>query len=285
MICLTGDTHHDTLDTNEQLWLRQQGHSVSEVEVSVEYVRLCEQYRIKCTLYVTGRTLADQWALFQPIAAAAICEVAGHTFEAFPRPAAERQKAMQHGNVATSHAGTHGSYKEQDEDVARMCRIASERLGTSIVSWRNHGFVHDGNTNEILYAHGIRYVSDDLNWEKYHPERLESGLISHPVNVIMDHDHIYHAHRTPTYVKKQRENWSFTTESTSESFTVDRWGEMVMDQVARIARAGGVATVLAHPICMYTADRFATFERLLQQFAGYKNIHACDVGQYVPKEN
>ena len=282
MICLTGDTHHDTLDTNEQLWLREQGQTISEIDVSLEYVQLCAKYDVKCTLYVTGRTLADQWTQFEPIAAVQICEVAGHTFEAFPRPAGERRKAMASGGVATSHAGTHGSYEDQDEDVRRMCEIALERLGAPIVSWRNHGFVHDANTDEILYAHGIRYVSDDLNWDKLYPEQLDSGLISHPVNVIMDHDHLYHAHRTPAYVEKQRENWSFTSEPTSESFTIERWGELVVEQVTHIAAAGGVATVLAHPICMYTADHFATFERLLQQFAVYPGIHARDVGQRVP---
>lgn len=285
MICLTGDTHHDALQTNEQLWLQERGRAVSEVDISRDYVQRCERYGVKCTLYVTGRTLAQQWGAFGPIAASAICEVAGHTYDALPQPPAARLKALRRGDVACSHAASHGSYELQAEDVRRTCEIAVQRLGHPIVSWRSHGFVRDVNTDPILKAHGIRFISDELNWDKLYPERLSNGLLSHPVNVIMDHDHLYHAHRTPAYVAVQRENWSFSDEPTSESYSVESWGDMVLEQVARIDGAGGVATILAHPICMYTADGFKTFERLLREFASLRSIHAREIEEFIhPQE-
>jgi len=48
MICLTGDVHHDGLRTNEQLFLSPK--KISEVAITLDYVRLCEKYNIKCTL-------------------------------------------------------------------------------------------------------------------------------------------------------------------------------------------------------------------------------------------
>lgn len=281
MICLTGDVHHDQLATNEQLWLERQGRRISEVAMSVRYTRLCEEYGVKCTLYTTGRTLADQWEEFAPIAASPLIEVGGHTFEGLPRPAFSRLRAWLGGTVSVSHANSHGSYKAQQRDVRRMMDTARRRLGRDIVSWRSHGLVRDDNTDDILYKAGIRYISDELNWERLRPNRLPGGLISHPLNVIMDHDHIYHAHRDEDYVRRQQSNWGYVTDPTRESYDIDAWANLVERQVATIEEQNGVATVLLHPLCMYSADEFKTMRRLLKFFSQYSTIWACETGQYV----
>ncbi len=282
MICLTGDTHHDGLDTNELLWMRDNGEHTSEVDISVRYVRLCEKYNVKCTLYVTGKTLADQWEQFRPAAESPLCEVGGHTYAALPRPRFSRLRAWLTGGVSCSHANSHGSYAAQNRDVKKMCDIARTRLGEPIVSWRSHGLVRDENTDEILFNNGIRFISDELNWDKPRPEKQPSGLTSHPINVIMDHDHIYHAHRTHEYVDKQQKNWNYTEDPTTESCDIEAWGVKVEEQVRQIDEAGGVVTVLTHPICMYVADRFKTFERLLGVFAKSKTIFANETEAYLP---
>lgn len=277
MICLTGDTHHDGLDTNEQLWMRQHGDDSSEVDITREYVRLCERHHVKCTIYVTGRTLADQWDKFRPIAESPFCEVGGHTYEALPRPRFSRLRAWLSGEVSCSHANSHGSYRAQERDVKKMCDIARQRLGEPIVSWRSHGFVRDENTDEILFKHGIRFISDDMSWDKLHPQRNVAGLVSHAVNVMMDHDHIYHAHRTPEYVQKQKKNWNYTADPATESYKIDEWGDLLLEQVRKIDDAGGVATVLMHPVCMYVADGFKTFAKLLAVFAKSKTVFAREI--------
>ena len=126
MICLTGDVHHDGLATNEQLHLR--GSGTSEVAVSVEYVHLCEKHGVKCTLYTTGRTLADQWDTFRTAAESDAVEVGGHTFAALPRRWHSRLVAWLTGGVSSSHADSHGSRSAQRRDIRRMCRIARRRL-------------------------------------------------------------------------------------------------------------------------------------------------------------
>jgi hypothetical protein len=277
MICLTGDTHHDGLDTNEQLWMRENGDLNSEVDITAQYVKLCEKHNVKCTIYVTGRTFSQQWDKFEPVANSPICEVAGHTFAALPRPRLSRLRAWLKREVSCSHANSHGSYRAQNRDVKKMCDIAYQYLSKPIVSWRSHGLVHDENTNTILFKHGIRFISDELNWDKLHPETTPSGLISHPMNVIMDHDHIYHAHRTHEYVEKQMKNWNYTSDPTQESYDIAAWGDILIEQVGKIDEAGGVATVLIHPVCMHAADGFKTFERVLEVFSKSKTIFAREV--------
>jgi hypothetical protein len=48
-------------------------------------------------------------------------------------------------------------------------------------------------------------------------------------------------------------------------------------QVENIEAEGGIATVLAHPLCMYLADGFATFEALLRVFSKSKCIWAREI--------
>ena len=278
MICLTGDVHHDSLGTNEQTFMRQARYDTSEVAISVEYVRLCERYGVKCTLYTTGKTLATQWDAFKPAAQSGLVEVGGHTFGGLPRARLSGLRARLTGGVSSSHAPAHGSRARQRRDIAKMLEIARQRLGRGIVSWRSHGLVRDAHTEPLLHDAGIRYISDELNWEKRCPEMTEAGLVSHPINALMDHDHVYHAHRTPEYVARQMKHYAYQDDPTRESYTVEAWGDIVEEQVAAITRDGGLATVLMHPVCMYVADRFATMERLLKRFAPYESIWACEAG-------
>ena len=281
MICLTGDVHHDGLRTNEQLFLAPR--KISEVAITLDYVRLCEKYNVKCTLYVTGRTLADQWDAFRPAAESPLVEVGGHTYGGLPTGYWEMFKARLMGKVVCSHASSPGSFARQRRDVDQMMNIAHRRLNKSIISWRSHGLVRDRHTYGILAEAGIKYISDDLIWHKPFPELLPEGLISHPMNVIMDHDHIYHAHRTPEYVAKQKLNWTFHDDPTKESYPIEEWGEIVTKQVVAIEQKGGLATVLMHPLCMYVADEFKTMGKLLKLFSQSKTIWACETGALVTK--
>lgn len=277
MICLTGDVHHDGLRINEQLFLAPR--KISEVAIALDYVRLCEKYDVKCTLYVTGRTLADQWEIFQPATASPLVEIGGHTYAGLPQGTWTKLWARLSGKTACSHSASPGSLSSQKRDVARMMKIARRRLGKPVVSWRSHGLVRDQHTYGILAGAGVKFISDDLNWHKLFPERLPEGLISHPMNVIMDHDHLFHAHRTPEYVARQGR--PFSDDPASGSYTIEDWGALVEKQVLAIEEKGGVATVLLHPICMFTADGFKTMERLLKQFSKFKTIWASETERYV----
>ena len=159
MICLTGDVHHDALVTNEQIWLRQQGRELSDVEVSADYARLCAKHGVKCTLYTTGLTLAEQWDAFRPIAESPLVEVGGHTYGGLPRSAWSRLRGWLTGGGSGSHSQSPGSRASQERDTRRMVEVARQRLGRDIVSWRSHGLVRDAHTDSLLAAAGIRSVA------------------------------------------------------------------------------------------------------------------------------
>ena len=46
--------------------------------------------------------------------------------------------------------------------------------------------------------------SDEISAEKLFPEKTPEGLLSHPINVISDHDHLFHAHGNIEFVEKAR---------------------------------------------------------------------------------
>jgi peptidoglycan/xylan/chitin deacetylase (PgdA/CDA1 family) len=276
MICVTGDIHHTSLKINEQRFITEPGDS--EAAVAARYLRFAEEMGVKLTFYATGRTLREEWRTFEPIARSPLVEIGGHTYNGLPRTLPSRLRELVTGIPGVSHSNSHGSYRRQRRDVERMIAVARERTGRQLLSWRSHGLVRDANTYRILHELGIRFISDDLDWNKSRPERLAEGLISHPMNVIMDHDHIYHAHRTPEYVERQKRNWGFSDDPTRESYPIEEWRRIVERQVQAIEAAGGLATVLMHPLCMYVADRFVTARRLLEFFSRYRTIWAREAG-------
>lgn len=282
MICLTGDIHHSSLRINDQRFIPDPGDS--EPRIAARYLRLVEKHNLKVTFYVTGRTLAEEWDAFRPIAESPLVEIGGHTYRGLPRPLSARLRSFLLGRATLSHSLSHGSRARQKRDVQRMIAIVQEKTGRRITSWRSHGLVSDAHTYGILAECGIRFISDDLDWGKTMPERTPQGLVSHPMNVIMDHDHVYHAHRTREYVEAQKKNWPFTTDPTRESYDIKEWATIVERQVRQLHAAGGVATVLMHPLCMYLADGFKTAERLLGFFSQFPSLWASDLERFLKEE-
>jgi peptidoglycan/xylan/chitin deacetylase (PgdA/CDA1 family) len=282
MICLTGDIHHSSLRINDQRFIADPDDS--EPRIAARWLRLVEKHGLKVTFYVTGRTLAEEWDAFRPIADSPSVEIGGHTYRGLPRPLGSRVRALLTGRATLSHSLSHGSPARQKRDVERMIAVVQRRTGRRIRSWRSHGLVTDASTYRILAECGIRFVSDDLDWAKMIPERIPGGLISHPMNVIMDHDHIYHAHRTPAYVEEQKKNWGFAADPTRESYDIQEWARIVRRQVSAIQAVRGVATILMHPLCMYLADRFTTGERLLEFFSQFPTVWASDMAGYLKEQ-
>jgi len=103
------------------------------------------------------------------------------------------------------------------------------------------------------------------------------------MNVIMDHDHIYHAHRTRSTSRGQKKTGA-SPRTDRESYDIEEWATIVERQVREIPRGGGVATILMHPLCMHLADGFATRERLLASLALPLDL-AGDVGTFSCRRN
>ncbi len=275
MLCLTGDVHHSSLKINEQKYIKDPGDS--EVKIACRYVKLIEAAGLTYTLYVTGKTLKEEWETFRPITDSPAVEIGGHTYAGLPRNFLKRVQSCFTGYPTISHSFSHGSYTKQKRDITKTIDIIREKTGRKITAWRSHGLVRDNNTYRILQKAGIRYISDSTDWASLYPETTKEGLISHAINVIMDHDHIYHAHRTKEYVERQKRNWTYTCDPTKESYTIEEWAEILKKQVAEREAAGGLVTVLMHPICMYTSDEFETAKKLFEFFSQFTTIRASDI--------
>jgi len=272
MICLTGDVHHMSLQTNDQKYLS--GRSITEVQVARRYVELVEAYGVKCTLYICGRCFTEEWEDLEAVATHPLVEVGGHTFNArFPRECFDA--------YGEKTGLWNGPRWYQEWDIRRNIESALERTGYAIRSWRAHSYMVDRNTHELLAAHGVRLVSDNIEASTFWPKRIEYGLISHPINCIPDHDHLYHAHRTHKYVEEANRIGYGADEFGAVSYPIEEWGRLVVSQAVQIDDAGGVATILAHPICMYLADGFATFEVLLRSIASRRTIWAREIANLV----
>ena len=275
MLCITGDIHHSSLKTNEQKYLS--APEDTEARIGARFIKLLESYGIKYTCYVTGKTLEEEWEDFRLIAESPLVEVGGHTYEGLPRSTFSKIRSFVSGKPTISHSFSHGSYRKQKKDVKKMTAIVQRKTGKPVVSWRSHGLVRDKNTYLLLREADITHISDSTDWNQLLPVKTDEGLISHAINVIMDHDHIYHVHRDRAYVDHQKKNWTLTEDPTTESYSIEEWGELVKKQVREGLAAGGMMTVLMHPICMYTSDRFTTARRLLDFFSQYKTIWASEI--------
>ena len=174
------------------------------------------------------------------------------------------------------------AFLEKEEANARVAEIQKRLAGVRPVAWRAHSYKVDRNTYPLLAQYGVRCVSDAIEAKTLRPRRLAAGLISHPLNVIPDHDHLYHAHRTPEFVAEANRRGYGADDFGAVSYTIEQWGELVAEQAEAIEAQGGAPTILAHPICMYIADEFATFERLLERWRGKQLVWARELSAFFP---
>lgn len=268
MICFTGDVHPMSLQIKDQKHIPDP--QLTETRITRRYVELLEAHDVKATLYVCGRCFTEEWNDLERIASHPLVEVGGHMFNArFPRECFDA--------YGEQTGLWNGPKWYQDWDIAEMVRVAREQAGREIVSWRAHSYMVDPNSHELLAGHGIKLVSDDVESDAIWPRPIAHGLISHPINVIPDHDHLYHAHRTPEYVEKANRRNYGADDFGAVSYTVEEWGEKVIEQADAIDRLGGIATVLAHPLCHYLADGFATLDRILAHFATKTTVFAGEI--------
>jgi len=268
MICLTGDIHHASLRTNDQRFITDSDDT--EIRIARRYLALLEKRDIKVTFYICGKCFTEEWEDLKPIATSPLVEIGGHGYRARqPRPLFDWYGRLT-GNW-------NGPRWYQAWDIRKNLAACQEKTGRRFVSWRAHSYKVDPNTYPLLSKYGIKLVSDEMRVRNIRPERISNGLISHPMNVIPDHDHLYHAHRTKEYVERINKLGYGADEFGAVSYTIEQWAALVLKQVRQIEGKGGIATILAHPLCMYLADRFKTFEMLLGNLADHEWIWAREI--------
>ena len=253
-VCITGDVHHMSMGTRDQAYL-----DGTEVEAAIDYAEIAAEYDVPVTLFCTGKCIEEEPEGMADLAAMDNVELGGHNYWAFTTPVHSAWRAL--GKATGGRIGSWNGPRRFQAYEIRKTVSAFADLGVDIRCWRDHAYRHDRHTTALLTEYGISCFSDPV--EPGGTVRRENGLTVVPINTPPDHEHVYHAFRTPESVPDS----DFTGPFGDESCEVDAWGDWVLAAVDDSNQVGTAATVLAHPACMRLADGFDAFDRLCRSVA------------------
>jgi hypothetical protein len=256
IVCLTGDVHHMTMHGKDQKHL-----NCTELESAVEYANIAKSYGIKSTLFLTGKSVMEECNNASDLVLNNFVEVGGHTYSAFKPLLIYR---LSHVLLNRKN----GPYFFQNYQVKKTIKIFKNLLNISIDSWRDHGYREDKNTKGILVKNGIKFISNDVNYNATTPLK-SNGIISVAINTFPDHDYIFHGDYLNEQCCYQSEKKPGDLDRRVE---IEEWLDNVKNQVELITNNGGCATLLVHPACMKITDNFKTFEKLCGFLQDYRCV-------------
>ncbi|MFC7213388.1 polysaccharide deacetylase family protein [Saliphagus sp. GCM10025334] len=248
-----------SLETRDQAYMDR-----TEVEAAIGYAEIAAAYDIPVTLFVTGKAAVEEPEMVQKLASMDNVEIGGHNYYAFD--------TLVHKAWRGLTGSWNGPRQFQSWEIRKTIETFAQ-LGVKITTWRDHAYRHDANTASLLTKHGITHFSDTVGPDEC--VRKESGVTIVPVNTPPDHEHIYHAFRTPEFVA----NDSFSGPFGEESYEPSTWCRKVLISLEELATSGREATVLAHPACMLLADSFTIFEQLCEHLRldGHESSFLSDI--------
>jgi hypothetical protein len=222
-VVLSGDVHH-WIPSADRANVRQ-----SESELAVEYARIAGRHGLRVTLFVTGRAaIADRGDL-EPLLTMEHVEVCGHGWDAFYPQLLHRVLRRQRGSPQ-------GPRLWQRRWMITRTRATLERFTARPKrSWRNHAYLHDTKTPGLLAEHGVTAWSDEVDLDRTGP----TAIAVLPMNTLPDHEHMFHGDLTPE---------ELGYDSGRKLYTPAERCDRVCRQTAAIADAGGMLTILAHPL-------------------------------------
>lgn len=264
MIVLTGDLHHQTLRTGNQ-----EHCPISEIAVARRFLALLEERDIRVTFFVSGKAAVEQWDELEPIAKHPLVELGGHNWSCLTPTLLHR--------VSNKLVGSYnGPAWVQRLDARRTSNAIYRRTGKRIRAWRNHMYMHGPFTEEALSGAGIDVCCDGAQRDSSGPEWDQRGLYNWPINVIPDHEHIYHAERTRAWVANWQQRYNWSDDWGPESYDIDDWVNLVLADLERNAARGAPSQLIIHPITMFLCDRFDGVERILDAIAKSPTSHVSE---------
>jgi hypothetical protein len=255
MICLTGDVHQRSYRGTDTAF-----SPCTEVELASKYAKIADRYGIRITLFLTGKACLEEPKGVNAIAQMPHCEIGGHTFAAFRDPWSRIYRKI----CRTPW----GNESHQIRDIAKTIESIQSVTGKRISVWRNHGYIQTVETPRLLASAGISWVTDEVNPTKRSWEPLFQDIQSLPINVQPDHEHLLHGKYQVGKVKPIK---------LIGRVSIDEWMKQVKGEVQAIVAAGGIATILAHPLCMEVADGMVGFEDLCRFLQSFPNCWVSSV--------
>lgn len=270
MICLTGDIHHSSLGTGNQ-----QHCDITEIQVAARYTRLLEEAGVKVTFFVSGKSFLEEWPDLEPVCASPVVELGGHNWDCFEHTLLHRASKKLLGSY-------NGPAWYQRRDCQRTIDIMRERTGRTIRAWRNHMYMHGPHTERVLSECGITVCSDGVRRFSDGLEPHPAGLANLPINIMPDHEHLYHAERTPEWVDGWVRRYRWSDDFGSASYFVDEWTLRVLEQLEQNERKGRLSTMLIHPITLYLCDRLHSFGRILDFLSRHETAWISEIRHDAP---
>lgn len=260
MICLSGDLHHMSLGTGNQAHC-----DVTEIQVAQRYLRMLEEAGVHVTFFVSGKAFAEECDHLKPIYDSPLVEIGGHNYSCFT-------PSIWHRFWNKAIGSYNGPAWSQRRDVLMTANIIRKKTGRQIRCWRNHMYMHGPYTERVLAECGIPICSDGVVRSSIGPTRHDAGTWNFPLNVMPDHEHLFHAERTPEWVDAWVRRYNWSDDYGSRSYYVDEWTDLVLEELQQHENHGVVSNMLIHPITLYLCDRFKSFQRILEFLATHETV-------------
>ncbi|NRA34995.1 MAG: hypothetical protein HRU17_16835 [Polyangiaceae bacterium] len=266
--------HHSALRTGNQRHC-----DVTELRTAQLYMNLLTERGIKVTLFASGRCFTEEWRELRPIANHPLVELGGHNFSCLTPAIVHRISGALVGSY-------NGPAWLQRVDVELTKAAYRWRMGQEMRLWRNHMYKHGPYTDRVLSDAGVHLCSDGVKRSCVGPTLAPGGLLNWPLNIIPDHEHIYHAERTPEWVENWQRRYHWCDDFGAQSYPIADWTDLVLSQLRANEARGVVSNMIIHPITMYLSDRFASFGRIADYLATRHTEHlgaAARSATVVPK--
>lgn len=138
-------------------------------------------------------------------------------------------------------------------------------------------YMHGENTEEVLFDAGIQICSDGVKKASNEPSLHKTGIYNFPINIIPDHEHLIHAERTPQWIEKWQKRYNWSDDFGKESYYVETWANLVLEQLKDREAKGLVSNVIIHPITMYLCDNFKQVKRILEYISTCETVHMSEL--------
>jgi len=242
---------------------------ITEIQTAHRMLELLEQYDVKITFFISGKCFLEEWESLEIICSHPLVEIGGHNWSCFTPELVHRiwNKLVRSYN---------GPPLVQRRDAERTIQIIEDLCCKRILCWRNHMYMHGPYTEKILADCGIKICSDGTNREATGPVVHETGIYNFPINVIPDHEHLFHAERTREWVDQWQKRHSWKDDWGSESYTIDKWTDIVLADLERNRTRAAISNMIIHPITMYLCDGFDALRRILEVVSADETIHMSE---------
>jgi hypothetical protein len=238
----------------------------SEVDAAHSYSEIANKYGIKPVLFLTGKCIIEEKSKIRKLVQDYDVEIGGHSFGAF-KPRLPYKLSYRVFNLKN------GPKFFQNYEIKKTVDLFYDQLGYDIMSWRDHGYRHDKNSRQLLAANGIKYFSDSLSNDMAQPQ-WHDGVIDVPINIIPDHDYVYHGVRKPGSIN---ENILKKSVFQTGAMDIEVWFEKIKKQIICIEKVKGLATILVHPACMEIVDNFVIFKELCAFLSQFESIKMNEI--------